>query len=138
MSTAPTLPRVVESQGSYIAPKALTKDISLSYPPLAIQFKQSLDDLYKLFQKTTELSAATKTRQYTIFAKDIDDLIHNFRLWANDISFRTPTREASAAEVLQLLEDTKSQVLLKLQQILQQILDDINQAAIAVSKWVSS
>lgn len=134
MSTAAALPRVAESLGSSTAPKALIQDVSLSYPPLAIQFEQFLADLNKLFQVTTELPAATQTHENTSLAKDIDELIRGFQLWANDIAFRTPTREASAAEVLQLLEDTKSPVTLKLQGILQQMLHDIYQATIAVSK----
>ena len=134
MSTAPTVHHVAESQGSDKAPKALIQDISLSYPPLAIQFEQFLADLSKLLQITTELSAATKTDQNISSTKDIDELIHSFQLWATDISFRSPTREASAAEVLQFLEDKKSPVTLKLQEIFQQMLNDINQAIVAVSK----
>ena len=134
MSTTPTSPKVAESQGPDIDFKALAQDKSLSYPPVAIQYEQFLADLDKLFRTATELSAETKPLRNHSFARDIDELIHNFQLWANDISFRTPTRDASAAEVLQLLEDNKSTVTLKLQELFQQMLNDIHQAAIAVSK----
>ena len=134
MSTAGVLPRIAESQGSNTDPKVLNLENSLSDSPLAIQFVQFMADLYKLSQIATEVWAGSKAHPNINLAKDIDALLHSFQLWATDISFRTSTRDASAAEVLQLLEDIKSPATRNLQKIFQQMLHDISQVAIAVPK----
>ena len=134
MSISATSPQNVEATGTEEAALTLPEHAGLSYQPLAIQFEQLLTDLDQLFRTVTGPSSTAIKVRSTTFAKDIDEFIYHFQLWANDIGFRTPTKVGSTAEVLQSLDDSKSPVTDKLQDLFQRMLSCTRQATVAVSE----
>ena len=134
MSISATSPQNVEATGTEEAAMTLPEHAETSYEPLAIQFEQLLIDLDQLFRIVTEKPPTAIKDNSTILVKDIDEFIYHFQLWANDIDFRTPTKVASTAEVLQSLEDSKSPVTDELQDLFRRMLLCTRQATVAVSE----
>ncbi|KAL8791757.1 MAG: hypothetical protein Q9195_005633 [Heterodermia aff. obscurata] len=84
--------------------------------------------------QVSDMTPKALTQDNSLSDPPLAMLFEQFPIMGHGYQFRTPTREASAAEVLQFLEDIKSPVTLDIGEILQQMLHDINQAIIAVPK----
>jgi len=134
MSISTNSPQVVEATKTEEATEILPNHTELSYQPLAILYEQLLADLDRLFRTVAASSSAALKDNSTTEARDIDEFVYRFQLWANDIASRTPTKVGSTAEVLQALDDTQCLVAFQLRDLFQRMLRCTRLATVAVSE----